>query len=586
MSIIEEVKQRSDIIEVINEYTTLKKAGRLYRGLCPFHSEKTPSFFVYPEEQTWHCFGSCNTGGDVFSFIMKKQSVGFGEALQLLADRKGIKVPLHTGNTESKSEKERLYEINQAAAQYYNNIFLNDSSAAPVREYLKKRGVSSNTAVLFQLGYAPNSWDALQRHLTTAGFNENEILNSGLIIKSDEGKTHDRFRHKLMIPICDVKGRVSGFGSRVLDDSQPKYINSSQTAVFDKSGSLYGINHAANIIRTKDRAIIVEGYMDVIIAHQYGEDNVIASMGTSITEKQIAIIKRLTRNVYLALDPDSAGEEAMLRGVNYENELEAEVKVILLPEGKDPDEVIKEDQQKWAGLVEAAIPVVDYTFRTVTAGLNLAKLQDKTVAAEKLLPIIAGINNDIRRDHYLNRLAEMTNTTYRSMEMALGKIATPRRTLRVNDSAKKNSGKLIVNPIEEYVLSLLLQHPELKDTAEPIPVEYFENSENREIYQLWLESTDIARLQEALDISIKEHFELILGKKIAEERIDKKYSESSLRLREKYLKNLKRQEEQVLNLERESGGTDAELARLLVQGTEVSEDLKQVFIQRGQNQKR
>lgn len=586
MGIIDEIKQKADIIEVIGQYTALKKAGRMYRGLCPFHSEKTPSFFVYPEEQTWHCFGACNTGGDVFAFIMKKQGLGFGDALRFLADRYGIVVPVRPEREESRSEKDRLYEINQAAAQYFNNLLLNEAPAESVRNYLTKRGINLKTAVQFQLGYARNEWEALKRYLLSRGYTENDILKAGLILKAEDGGTHDRFRNKLMIPICEVKGRVTGFGSRVLDDSLPKYINSPQTPVFDKSGILFGINYATDSIRKQDMVVIVEGYMDVIIAHQYGINNVVASMGTSVTDKQVAMIKKLTKNMFLALDPDAAGEEAMLRGINYENALDAEVKVVLLPQGKDPDEVIKEDTALWTKLVEAGMPVVDFTFQTVTTGLNLSRIQDKTVAVDRLLPVVAGINNDIRRDHYLNKLAEITGTSYRNMEMALSKLKAPQKKGSLLKTKDDNKGVLLSNPIEEYLLSLLLQHPELRQLTEPLPPEYFESTENREIYLGWLVNTDPAQLKDQLDNSIREHFELILEKSISGNQIEKKYNDCSLRLREKYLRDLKRKEEQVLTLEREAGGVDAELARLQEQGIDVTEHLKSIFIQRSQSQKR
>ena len=586
MSIIDEVKQKNDIVEVIGQYTALKKAGRTYRGLCPFHSEKTPSFFVYPEQQTWHCFGACNTGGDVFAFIMKKQGAGFGDALRMLADRSGIIVPVRTESRETRDERDRLYEANQAAAQYYQQMFINDAGAEKARSYLAKRGLNVKTIAQFQLGYAPNSWEALKEYLLEKGFTEKELLTAGLILAGEDGKTHDRFHNKIMIPIFESKGRVSGFGSRVLDNTQPKYINSPQTPVFDKSGSLYGINFAAEGIRKQDLVVIVEGYMDVLIAHQYGITNVVASMGTAINEKQLNIIKRLTKNVSLALDPDAAGEEAMLRGVNYENALDAEVKVIRLPQGQDPDELIKEDVNQWQKLVTEAIPVVDFTFQTVTAGLNLTRVQDKTTVVDRLLPVVGGIRNDIRRDHYLNKLAELTGTSYRSMESALSKIKTARKVEASKETGDRISRSLLASPVEEYLLSLLLKHPELKGTASVLPPEYFENSENREIFLGWLSNTDVAQLKETLDNTIHEHLELLIGKNINDTQIDKKYDDCALRLHEKYLRSLERKKEQVLVLERESGGIDAELAKQKEQGIDISEHLKSVFTQRGQYQRR
>ena len=375
MGVIDDVKQRTDIIEVVNQYTSLTKAGRTFRGLCPFHTEKTPSFFVYPEQQTWHCFGACATGGDVFSFVMKKEGMDFGEALRLLADRAGIII---STRTEREAEgKEKLYKANQAAVHYFHDLLLNSPAGEKARKYVAGRSFLPQAITDFQLGFSLNSWDALKQYLMKTGYTEGELLDAGLIFKTEEGKTLDRFRNMLMFPIFDARGRTTGFGARVLDDTQPKYRNSPQTTIFDKSGSLYGINLAAPAIRQQDRVILVEGYMDVITAHQNDLHNVIASMGTSVTEKQVSAIKRLAKNITLALDADTAGEEAMLRCVGYENSLDSEIMVVILPEGKDPDDVIKQDINKWHSLVAEALPVIDYTFNMVTSKLDLNTAKNK-----------------------------------------------------------------------------------------------------------------------------------------------------------------------------------------------------------------
>ncbi|MBN1366402.1 MAG: DNA primase [Dehalococcoidales bacterium] len=585
MSVIEEVKQRTDIAEVIGQFTKLTKAGKTYRGLCPFHTEKTPSFFVYPDQQSWHCFGACNTGGDVFSFIMKKQGIEFGEALRYLAERAGVTLPAYHEREGEKDEKERLLQINRTAAEYYHQL-LKTPAAKQARDYLEERGLTAETMVKFQLGYAPDNWEVLKNYLMDKGYTEKELLQGGLINRSDTGnKTYDRFRHKIMFPICDIKGNVTGFGARVLDDSLPKYINSPQTPVFDKSGSLYGINNAAEAIRKADVAIFVEGYLDVIIPHQYGFNNVIASMGTSITERQISTVKRLTTNVALALDADAAGEEAMLRTVQYENLLNNEVKVVLLPEGKDPDEVIKEDAAVWQKLVAEAIPVVDFTIKTATAGLDLSKVKDKTVAEGKLLPVIAGINNDVRRDHYLEQLRLMTGSSYRGMQMALNKIKGGAKTGKVETETTKIVQSSLSNPVEEYLLSLLVQHPEIKDLAAELPAEYFESTENREIFLAWRNNQELELLKEQLDNSIREHLQYLVEKKIPASHLEQKYTDCSLRLREKYSRHLERKKAQVLALERETGGTDAELAKLEEQGISASATLRDVFAQRSLHQK-
>ncbi len=284
MSTVEEVKQRIDIVEVVSRYTTLTKAGRNFKALCPFHSEKTPSFFVFPERQSWHCFGACNTGGDAFSFIMKKEGLSFGETLRFLADKVGVLIPTRIEPGPGRDEKERLFQANEVAAQFYHNLLVTSAQAEKVRSYLASRGLNDKSTSDFQLGYSPNTWEALKQYLLERGFTEMEMLTTGLIIQSEDGKTHDRFRNRLIFPICDQRGRVTGFGGRALDnETQPKYLNSPQTPVFDKSDTLYGIHLAAPAIRREDVAVIVEGYMDVIIPHQYGFQNVVASMGIAIT---------------------------------------------------------------------------------------------------------------------------------------------------------------------------------------------------------------------------------------------------------------------------------------------------------------
>jgi len=579
MSDIDEVKQRTDIVEVVGQYVQLSKAGRLFKGLCPFHSEKTPSFFVYPEQQTWHCFGACSTGGDVFSFIMKKEGVGFGDALRLLADRTGV--TLRTRSEAEGEGKERLYQASQAAALFFHNSLLNSSAGERARKYVASRGLLPKTVADFQLGFSLGSWGALKQYLEERGYTEDEMLKAGLIVPTEKGKSHDRFRNHLMFPILDGRGRTTGFGARVLDDSLPKYVNSPETPIFDKSSSLYGINLARSAIREQGVAVVVEGYMDVIIAHQHGFSNVVAAMGTSITEKQVSQVKRLTRNMALALDADAAGEGAMLRGVSYENSLDAEVKVIILPQGKDPDEVIREDAGLWQRLVAGASPVIDYYFGRVTAGLDLGSAGDKSRAVNELLKIVAEIKDDIRRDHYLNKLARLTETSYNRIEAALSRIKPDRRAREAKSEALGRATRPAVShPVEEYCLALLLKHPELKAHGEGLSPEYFEDMRNREILVIYQESGDPSEVREKLDSTIREHLDSLLARDLPATRIEPKFDHCVLRLREGYLRTLEARRAEVLALASESGGTAAELAELEGQGIETSIELGKIFVQK------
>ena len=585
MGVIDEVKQRTDIVDVVGQYVTLTKAGRTFRALCPFHSEKHPSFFVYPEQQSWHCFGACNTGGDVFSFIMKKQGIDFGEALRLLAQRAGVSIPSRFEPGAEGEERQRLYQANEAAALYFHNLLLDSSAGEKARSYVIGRGFSLKTIADFQLGFSPNSWEGLKQYLADRGYSESELLNAGLIIEAETGKTHDRFRNRLMFPIHDARGHVTGFGARALDDSLPKYINSPQTPIFDKSSSLYGINLATAAIRQQNLAVIAEGYMDVITAHQNGFHNAVASMGTSVTEKQVSTLKRLTKNITLALDADAAGEEAMLRGVSFENTLGAEVKVIILPRGKDPDDVIKEDAKSWQKLVEEALPVVDYKFNVVTSELDLTTAKGKSAAADELLPIIAEIKDTVRQAHYLQKLAHLLKVSEHSIEAAVTRIRPRQGRGRAEEPKQEvatHLHPLLSSPIEEYCLALLLQHPELKDKHEELSPEYFENSENREIFIAWQRSDKIESLKEELEPATHEHLDSLLTRNLLNTKIEQKYAECVLRLREKSLRSLATKIEAVLALEAQSGGRAADLAKLNEQGIEVNIQLGKVFAQKSQ----
>ena len=416
MSTVDEVKQKLDIVEVIGQYVKLTKAGRNFKAVCPFHNEKTASFYVFPERQSWHCFGACSTGGDVFTFVMKKEGLDFGETLRLLADKVGVSLPSHIEQGPRKDEKEKLFQANEAAAQYYHNLLVNSPAGEKAKNYLLGRGLTLKTINDFQLGVSPNAWEMLMMYLLEKGFSERELLDAGLILKSEEGKTHDRFHNRLMFPIRDARGRTTGFSGRVLDDSLPKYMNSPQTAIFDKSGTIYGIDMAASAIRTKDRVVIVEGYMDVIVAHQYGFNNVVASMGTAITEKHITILKKLTKNFALALDPDTAGEEAMTHSVDYENTAEVEIEVVTLPSGEDPDEVIKKDPKLWETAIANASPLAEYMVNFTASKFDLSKTTEKSKLIGQLIPLIAKVKNDLRRDRWLRTLSKLTKIEYNVIE--------------------------------------------------------------------------------------------------------------------------------------------------------------------------
>ena len=592
MSAIAEVKQRIDLVEFISEYVTLQKAGRNFKGLCPFHSEKHPSFFVFPDQQSWHCFGACGIGGDIFSFIMKKEGIDFGQALRLLAQRGGVALSPREAPSRAEDErKERLFQINEAATEYYHHLLSAAGAGATARSYLTKRKVMLETIKEFRLGFSPDTWETIKNYLLGKGYTERELVEAGLLVEKDEGGTYDRFRNRLMFPICDIQGRVTGFGARVLDDSLPKYINSPQTPVFDKSNSLYGIDKAKSAIRKRDSVIIVEGYMDVLTAHQHDWQNVIGSMGTSLTEKQAEGIKRLTNNITLALDSDLAGEEATLRGkaiLAYSN---IEANAMLLPAGKDPDEVIEEEPVLWQKLVEQAMPIMDFAFQSVISKVDINKARNKSLAMQKLLPSIHEVKDPTQRFHYVDKLARALRIERSVVEVALQKLKTARERPQVGRATEQSriARQLISNPIEEYCLSLLLQYPELRPLAGELSPEHFEYTENREVFVKWQDSSDIASLESKLDTSLLEHLDYFVKRTFppATRENDKTrrrdLANCILRLQEKLSRRLEAEKEVTLEMERERGGVISEVAKLEEQGIDSGLKLQEVFVQKERN---
>lgn len=454
ISQVDEIKERLDIVDVISGYVPLKKAGRNFKGLCPFHAEKTPSFIVFPDTGTWHCFGACNTGGDIFTFIMKKENVDFGEALRLLADKAGIVLETRRPEmTEAERRLDRLREIHAAAASFYHHLLVHSPRAQGAREYVERRGLSQETVERFELGYAPDEWDALLRYLTGKGYAPADLLEAGLIIER-EGSAgyYDRFRHRLIIPIRDRRGRTIGFGARALDDTLPKYLNSPQTPLFDKSAVLFGLDKAARGIRARGEAVIVEGYMDVLTAHQHGIDNVVASMGTALTETQLQQLAQLTSRFILALDADVAGDQATLRGLHLvrqtvgrrkvprltaqgtlqqETRLMVDLRILTLPAGYDPDELIREDVTRWEELVRHAQPLVEYYLNQVIKGLDLDDPANKSKVVQEMKPILLELSDEVERYHYIQRLARKVRVDEAAVEReVLGQKAPAARIRR------------------------------------------------------------------------------------------------------------------------------------------------------------
>ncbi len=578
MDSVNEIKTRADIVELISQYTNLARSGKSLKGLCPFHSEKHGSFFVYPETQTWHCFGACATGGDVFSFIMKKEGLTFSEALERLAEKYGIVLPSRYTAAPEADHRADLFAINAAAAQYFHDLLLSSPTAEKARAYLEKRGVSAKSIADFQLGYALAEWQGLKEHLNFAGHSDETLFEVGLLGRADSGRVYDRFRDQIIFPIADARGKITGFGARVLNDSQPKYLNSPETPLFSKSATLYGINLAASAIRSADSAVVVEGYLDVIISHQSGFTNTVASMGTAINEKSLSILKKLSRNLILALDADAAGEEATARCVPFENLLEREIRVAVAPPGKDPDDVIKADAGAWKDLLAAAKPIVDFVFDRASAAVDLHTARGKADLASRLLPVVAGIKDPVRRGHYLALLASRVGTTTADLLYSLNQLKLPQPGALMNPSATVATSRPATasSPMEDYLLALLVKHPELRVACSGVRMEYFDSIENREIFSLCLACEDPALVKERLDPAIWERFDRIMAATIVESRIEAGLAECALRLEEKYLKSAATKIKEILNAESDLGSS-GELLRYKEQGLALDSRLAGLY---------
>jgi DNA primase len=516
MGAVDEIKDRLDAVELISNYMQLKRAGRSYKGLCPFHDERTPSFVVFPDTGTWHCFGACGEGGDVFSFVMKQEGWDFRTALQELARQAGVELKPRTPKQQAQAEEHaKLREILTAAAVYYHNLLLNAPQAQPARDYVAQRDLQERTVENFQLGYALDEWHALENFLTSKKYTRQELITAGLLVERDDGRVYDRFRGRLMIPIRDARGRTIGFGARTLDpNGVPKYLNSPQTPVFDKSRTLYGLDNAARGIRAADRAIIVEGYMDVLQAHQAGFTNLVAQLGTALSEENLQRLTRYTRRIVLALDPDTAGQAATMRGLDtarqalesdfqpvfdarglarIEARLSADIRVLTLPPGKDPDDLLRHDPAQWAILVDQAVPLIEHYMRTVLQGKDLEDPKVKGQVTKTLVPVIQSIPSQVERDHYAQQLARTLRVHERALLDMVAGAPRPRKRQRPRRKAtpiKRQRG----TDLEADCLRGLLQNSqalEATNTAlgaiglEPISATDMDNPEHREIFTAW-----------------------------------------------------------------------------------------------------
>ena len=537
---VDQVRARLDIVELISERVVLKKAGKTFKGLCPFHTEKIPSFIVFPDTGHWHCFG-CGAGGDIFGFVMQSQNLSFVEALQLLAARAGVE--LHQERRESRTDgsEDRLYALNEAAVKYFQSM-LAGPMGARARDYIEGRQISPESVEAFQLGFAPDSGADLAHHLLQEGFQRADILQVGLAGENESGGLYDRFRGRLIFPIRDSNGKLIGFGGRTLSsDVQPKYLNTSQTPLFDKGGNLYLLDRAKQEIRRTGQAVIVEGYVDALMAHQFGFKNVVASLGTALTDRQVSQLKRYASELLFALDPDTAGQEATARGltvamgaldrvttpmptwkgfVDYVYKLKTTIRIIALPKGNDPDDLIRHSPDEWRRLVKEAVPVQDFFLNRMKARYDLSTAAGKSAAVEEAMAVIAEIPEPVQQAHYVQRLANLVGIeeAFLLQQMRQRK----RRATQREDPRPANRIGEPVADVESYCVALILKEPSLVELAPKLTEHDFQDPAFREIFRRLRECAtqgmtgqeSVTRLREDLDGPLGESLERLVEMQI------------------------------------------------------------------------
>ena len=537
MTLVDDIKSRLDIVDVVSGYIGLKQAGSNFKAPCPFHDEKTPSFIVSPGRQTWHCFGACSTGGDLISFVMKRESMEFGEAVRLLADRAGVSI----GTPVIKTKSTSIFEINESASKFFSSL-LHSETGQVARDYLKSRGIDQSTAQNFGLGVSPTTAtnSRVYDHLKSEGFSEEQIIESKLINKYQDGNTGDFFRNRIMFPIKNRRGKIAGFGARSIDNSEPKYINTPKTDVFDKSGILYGLDVSHQSIISERQAIVVEGYMDVIAAHQHATNNVIASMGTAVTDTQLSQLKSLCDTLILALDSDTAGKEATSRkleeilidsvdknmmgfnrriGPIIRRDM-VEIKICLLPAGSDPDDLIRNDLAAWQKLIKESVTAQEFMIESLPRRFDLQSGSGKTAALEWISGLIYA-SNPFDLQNYKVKIADKLEIEATKLDPILREMGRKSKTSKRSRNTNRpgyprpesNPAQDIPNSevsLDEYTLAIMIKSPDLTDVPDNFSPECFIRSEDREIFTQLLETGKLEVLKSNIDDSLKPRLEQIL----------------------------------------------------------------------------
>ncbi|MBI5286579.1 MAG: DNA primase [Deltaproteobacteria bacterium] len=464
---IDEIRERANIVQVISDHVTLKKVGRNYVGLCPFHSEKTPSFTVSEEKQIFYCFG-CNTGGNVFTFLMRQENLSYPEAVRVMAGRFGIEIVTDRVQPRDEGQRELMFLTNQLASEFYHHELLSSQNA---KDYLKKRGIDEDTIRTFRIGYAPKIWDGVVGLMERKGYLE-LAERVGLVVRKEGGGFYDRFRERIIFPIMDIKGRVTGFGGRTIGEAGPTYLNSPDSPIFKKGDGLYGIYQARGSVSKEGFAVVVEGYFDLLAMHQYGFKNSVATMGTALGQGHLKLLRGCAKEVYILFDSDEPGKKAALRILPLFLDEGVSAKVVLIPEGVDPDEVLnKEGREGMNGYIQKAQPIMDLFIHDIQGRFDIETPQGKVSFLEEVTPYLIKMRNVAERGVYMELVSHMLNL---SIDVVAATIKAVSKTEYKSGSAPKEFISINAHRrTEESILKVLLFHPQLYNSSVKEAIEAF-----------------------------------------------------------------------------------------------------------------
>lgn len=579
---VEEIKKKIDIIDFIGSFITLKKTGRNFKAVCPFHQEKTPSFVVSPERQIWHCFGACQDGGDVIKFLMKWENITFFEALKELAEKTGVQLKKVRFEDDVWKKKERLFVMNDLSAEFFEYILNKTKFGKKALEYLESRGIKPEISKKFQLGYAPNSWNSLLQFLKRKKYQESEIDETGLLVKSDSGRYYDRFRGRLMFPIKDPRGHIIGFSGRSLDNTDPsaKYINTPETLLYHKRETLFGLDLVKDEIKKEKNVFIVEGEFDMITPYQDGISNFVAIKGSALTREQLMLLKRYTEKITLALDADVAGKEAIQRGIQDAEQLDFEVGIITFDYAKDPDEALKKDEKLFKTILKKPIPVYDFLIQVLQKKYPNDDPFNKKKIGDEIIPFIERMSNPIVQSHYVKKLAEFLHVSESSIQILMRRLHQKKKEGSMFTSLRKDkeheSRELI---LQRYILSLMFQNDDpygFEEKISPIIlINDFTLGSYQKIYQTFLdfmkekpEKFDLSEFTNGLSHELQPVFDEIYLFASSELGIEQEHVSKLIYEVKRF--SLKRQIKDILSLgEKENRTSNFQLKKLINELKEV-----------------